>query len=287
MKRVTDAGRKSEPGEQVSHIGVVAWRPLSNALHDFAVAWGVVRHPSGGGNRAGEAAIGLLLCAVVVAVGYFGDAAEAHWATGLPVTLEKVFGHVTSLGKSGYIFVLCVSVAVIAVGVGERGTDLRFKAAMNGLAGRATFVFAVNAVSGILSQVLKHLVGRARPKLIAVDGPFHFDPFSIKATFASFPSGHTVTVFATAMALSYFAPRLRLWLFLVAALVAFSRLAIGAHYPSDVLAGAFLGVATAIYLRRAFAARGLVFRRAGNRIRLRKTGSVVTALGVLADRVHR
>lgn len=260
---------------------------LVAALRGFGAAWGIARHPSSGGTRRGEAAIAFLFCAAIVEIGYVGDAAGARWAMALPATLGKVFGYVTLLGTSGYIFALCILVAVIAVLAGGCGTGRRFKAEMNGLAGRATFVFAVNAIAGILAQVLKHLAGRARPKLMNIVGPFHFDLFSIKASLASFPSGHTVTIFATATALSYFLPRWRWLLFLVAALVAFSRLAIGAHYVSDVLAGSFFGIGTSIYLRRAFASRGPVFRRVGDRIRLRGAASPIAAFAVLADRVCR
>jgi undecaprenyl-diphosphatase len=289
MRLATDA-RSRKPGsrESAPNVGPASGlRLLGAALQDFAAAWGVARYPSPGGTRKGEAAIALLLCAAVVEVGTVADAAGARWAMALPQTVREVAGVVTLLGTSGYIFVLCVVVAGIAVLAGGRGTGQRFKAAMNGLAGRATFVFAVNAVGGILSQLLKHLAGRARPKLMSIVGPFHFDLFSIKASLASFPSGHTVTAFATLTALSYFAPSLRIPLVLVASLVAVSRLIVGAHYPSDVLAGIVFGVGTAIYARRAFATRGLVFRRAGDRIRVRRAGSLSAALGALADRVRR
>ena len=289
MRLMTDVGSR-KPGslDRTPNLDLASgWRLLVGAFRDFAAAWGVARHPSPGGTRRGEAAIALVLCATVVAVAFLGDAAGARFELALPATVRRIFEYVTLLGTSGYIFAFCVVVAIIAVLAGGRGRGGRFKAAMNGLAGRATFVFMVNAVGGILAQLLKHLAGRARPKLMGIVGPFHFDLFSIKASLASFPSGHTITAFATATALSYFAPRLRLPLFLVAALVAISRLMVGAHYPSDVLAGIMFGIGTAIYVRRAFATRGLVFRRAGDRIRLRVCGSLPAALGALSHRGSR
>ena len=94
-------------------------------------------------------------------------------------------------------------------------------------------------------------------------GPFHFDAFSISARFASFPSGHTVTAFATALALGWFAPRLRWPLFALAVLIGLSRVGVGAHYPSDVLAGAALGLGSTLLLRRMFGLRRIVFQLAG------------------------
>jgi undecaprenyl-diphosphatase len=288
MKMVSDAGNR-KPGSPVhapSFLPAADFSLLISALRNFGAAWSVSRHPSPPGTRKGDAILAFILCACIVAIAYVADEACALWATTLPLPIVGFFAKVTLLGTSGYIFALCVIVAVVAVLASKRG-GRQVEALMNGLAGRATFVFAVNIVGGIVSQILKHVAGRARPKLMSIVGPFHFDLFSIRASLASFPSGHTITVFATAMALSYFAPRLRVPLFLVAALVAVSRLAIEAHYVSDVLTGIVIGVGTAIYLRRAFARRGLVFRYTGSRIHLRAAGSAAAALALLADRGSR
>jgi undecaprenyl-diphosphatase len=59
----------------------------------------------------------------------------------------------------------------------------------------------------------------------------------------AFPSGHATTGFACAVVLGSLAPRLRAPLLVLAALVAWSRVYVGVHYPLDVVAGAFLGVA--------------------------------------------
>ena len=136
----------------------------------------------------------------------------------------------------------------------------------------------MTAVSGIFSQILKHLFGRARPQLIDIVGPFHFDVFSISSRLASFPSGHTVTAFAAALTLGWFTPRWRWPLLAVAALVGVSRVAVGAHYPSDVIAGALLGVGSALLLRKAFGARRIVFRPSGRLFTARRASSIAAAI---------
>ncbi len=57
----------------------------------------------------------------------------------------------------------------------------------------------------------------------------------------SFPSSHAVNNFAGALILAYFFPRAKWWFFGFAAIVAFSRVYVGVHYPSDVIGGGVIG----------------------------------------------
>jgi undecaprenyl-diphosphatase len=61
----------------------------------------------------------------------------------------------------------------------------------------------------------------------------------------SFPSGHTAAAFVMATLLSYFIPMLAVPLFTWAILVGFSRIYLGVHYPSDILAGIVVGMLSA------------------------------------------
>ena len=58
----------------------------------------------------------------------------------------------------------------------------------------------------------------------------------------SFPSSHAVNNFAAALILAFFFPRAKWWFFGFAAIVAFSRVYVGVHYPSDVIGGAVIGL---------------------------------------------
>lgn len=94
--------------------------------------------------------------------------------------------------------------------------------------------------SGIIVQVIKHLVGRARPRMTLPPWE-HIGP-SFDSDLHSFPSGHTATSFALAAVLASRFPR-QAWIFYgVAGLVGVGRVVGGSHYPSDVLAGAILGL---------------------------------------------
>lgn len=95
--------------------------------------------------------------------------------------------------------------------------------------------------AGLSAQVVKHLVGRARPELWL--GPTHYAPGSS----TSFPSGHTVGAFALAGVL-VFASRnwpLRVIAFTLAAAVGLSRILAFRHWTSDVTASAVLGLTAA------------------------------------------
>lgn len=94
----------------------------------------------------------------------------------------------------------------------------------------------------LLAGLLKSGVGRDRPYDVIpeADPLLHWDLGS------SFPSGHAATSTAGAVILTYLLGRGGLWLGLLAAAVAFSRVYIGVHYPLDVLAGAALGAAVGL-----------------------------------------
>jgi undecaprenyl-diphosphatase len=74
----------------------------------------------------------------------------------------------------------------------------------------------------------------------------------------SFPSGHTMTAFSIALVVSYFYPSLEGALFFLALSIAVSRIVLGMHFLSDVLAGMVLGVALGCASITTFASLGWV-----------------------------
>lgn len=98
------------------------------------------------------------------------------------------------------------------------------------------------AIAGELTDVLKRAFDRPRPSF--ADPAVH--PLVAVPHDGAMPSGHAATAFAAAVAVGLVHPRLRRPLLAFAALVALSRVWLGVHYLTDVLAGAALGTAVAL-----------------------------------------
>ena len=104
-------------------------------------------------------------------------------------------------------------------------------------------IFA-GVISAIASTVLKNLFDLPRPASLLEDGSFY--QIGETLLYRAFPSGHTLTAFTIASALYFTTPAEKRRplgiMFLVAALVGLSRNAVGAHWLTDVLAGAGVGI---------------------------------------------
>jgi membrane-associated phospholipid phosphatase len=117
-------------------------------------------------------------------------------------------------------------------------------------ANRALFVFAAVALSGIAAIVVKLMFARYRPNYFFEKGLYGFDFFNGGYEYNSFPSGHAATIFSLATAMSLFWPKYRTTFFVVAFVVALSRIVLTSHFVSDVIAGAFIGVLTVLIMQR-------------------------------------
>lgn len=114
---------------------------------------------------------------------------------------------------------------------------------------RACQLISAFLVSSLLAQVLKNLFSMPRPKQFFPIGQY---PYFIDGVthigFASFPSGHSTSVFALATLLALFDShkKTNVWYLLVAVAVGYSRIYLGQHFLGDVLMGSCIGVLTAV-----------------------------------------
>ena len=107
-------------------------------------------------------------------------------------------------------------------------------------------LFTTQITTALATQILKKIIKRNRPFITYSQ----IQPYKIETGF-SMPSGHTSSIFATATTIALLSKK---WYYITpafayAGLVGYSRMHLGVHYPTDVLAGATLGVGSAIATR--------------------------------------
>lgn len=104
-------------------------------------------------------------------------------------------------------------------------------------------------IAKAVGDCFKFLIGRYRPIMLFNSGLYGFHFFGDKWELISSPSGHTLRIFSAMTALALLFRRYRIAFYAIAILVGLSRIAVTAHYPSDVLFGAFIGITTAYWTR--------------------------------------
>ena len=134
----------------------------------------------------------------------------------------------------------------------------------------AFLVLCAVGLSGLAVNVLKYGVGRARPVYFDSFGVLSLHPFAMDARFAGFPSGHATTMGAVFGILLLLFPRRWYVALAVTACIASTRVFVGAHYPSDTVAGFGLGLAFAVVSGLVFARLGFIFSQTSAKLPVRK-----------------
>jgi membrane-associated phospholipid phosphatase len=198
------------------------------------------------------------LSALIIALMYWLDAAEIRLMPPRGTASLWPFRILTDFGKSAYVLWALAGLlfAVLVISAAARGT---LRSLLLGLGTRLQFIFLAVLVPVLAGEVLKIAVGRGRPFVGGDASAFHFSHFHGSEAYQSLPSGHAITAFALAFAVSALWPRLRYLMLLYALVIAATRLVLLAHHPSDVVAGALVGVVGAMFVRYWFAARRLGF----------------------------
>ncbi len=142
--------------------------------------------------------------------------------------LDFIMPLITHLGSS--IFTISFSILMVLVDLNSSNNW--------GLA-----VAASLSVSHIIVHIVKRIINRPRPNKVLEN----VNTFNIRLYSYSFPSGHTTAAFSIGISLACIFPMLAPLTILLAALVGISRMYVGVHYPTDVIAGALVGTITAIY----------------------------------------
>jgi len=109
----------------------------------------------------------------------------------------------------------------------------------------AFYLLCSVVMAALTAGVLKFLIGRSRPIIYEALNATFFVPGTFEHVFNSMPSGHTAVSFAGLVMFGMLYPRVKWATWTLAIVIALSRVYIGAHWPSDVIFGAFIGMVCA------------------------------------------
>jgi membrane-associated phospholipid phosphatase len=202
--------------------------------------------------------LGFILGAVSIALMFELDVAEIGLMPARGTASLWPVRILTDFGKDAYLLLVLAGTlfAVALIAPRLRGSS---RSRLLGFGTRLQYVFFAVLLPVLAGEMVKWIVGRGRPFVGGKANAFNFEHFAGTEAYASFPSSHAVTAFALAFAVAALWPRARVAMSVYAVLIGLSRLVLLAHHPSDVAAGALIGVAGAMCVRYWFAARWLGF----------------------------
>ena len=141
--------------------------------------------------------------------------------------IKRLFAIISRLGD-GVLWYVLILLLPVFYGIEAIGVSLRMS--------------LVGALGLIIYKLIKSLTERPRPFMVSDNIILGTDPLDQY----SFPSGHTLHAVSFSVTCLYYYPELSWLLLPFTLLVAASRVVLGLHYPTDVLAGASIGASIAI-----------------------------------------
>lgn len=158
------------------------------------------------------------------------------------LTTEKwlnLIAHILSAAAADKPYILGIFIMLISILI----FDIKLKSKWS----KYFLIISASLVISILvGGTLKVILARYRPEMLFEHNLYGFHFFSTKGAFNSTPSGHTFRIFALITSICLLNRKLSS-LFVIAILVGLSRIILTAHYPSDIIFGAYIGIFSALW----------------------------------------
>lgn len=224
------------------HPTVVPTPKIIAPLH-APLGWLPLVSNQSGLSKAAAVAVGILALSLVA------DDSLRNFALQTDPTVKSVLRYITEIGNSAWPLGIGGLLWVVLALLLRQRHGLT-KTALRRARACVLLVMASVALSGLLANILKQVIGRARPMTDGGAEVYQFNLLAFDPAWASFPSGHATTSMAMMIALAMILPRHALACIAIGLLGAVSRVQLGVHWASDVAAGIVLGVAVTIVLRQ-------------------------------------
>lgn len=155
--------------------------------------------------------------------------------------LDKIMLFISSLGSAGIVWILAALSLIFVPAVGKESKEHLKERRIAGIIVLLSLLLEFISVN----LVIKNIVQRPRP--------FQVDASVIPLIMpgeTSFPSGHTASSFAAATAIFLYRKKAGIPALILAGLIAFSRLYLFVHFPTDVLAGMVIGIVCGVVVNQ-------------------------------------
>ena len=125
------------------------------------------------------------------------------------IYFKEFFINITGIGNSLWYFLISLILFLFSFFV-QKNIDNKYENFLKKLKNDSLFFFLAILITGILTQIIKHVVGRPRPNYAIIEKGLGFDFFSFSSSFHSFPSGHTATIFVVVLCFALLLPKIPL-----------------------------------------------------------------------------
>ena len=199
------------------------------------------------------------------------DYSIASFFDSLNYQTKSLFGTLTHFGDSLYFFIPTILIWALLKIIKSKNQIA------NTISEICLFIFLNILLSGIVTQILKHIIGRPRPVLFNGFEQKSLSIINFDSKWHSFPSGHTATIFAFIFCMIMLFPKIKNILITIAIIIASTRVIVGAHFISDIFGGALVAYLSSIFVSKKLATKNILFTIENEKLTPRSNVNIITS----------